>query len=147
MLRILLQNFIHDAKITVLHHRNFYLPSGPIIKTTCDGTYVSGDTIISPNYPQENNVGYLSTQYLDCRWSITDPAGSNVTLTFLEFHTDEDDILFIYHGSNILGKIYATRNGYHDQPFSFTGNAFYLRFKNGAYSSRRGFKIKIHSTG
>jgi len=96
--------------------------------------------ITSPGYPgnYENHV--------DTTWYIGLPVGQQVSLTFLNFHTESYDILTIYDGDSTASPtLRATHGQGIPADIISSRNEMFIRFKTDSTSTRKGFKIEYTS--
>ena len=115
---------------------HYFFTSGIAISGTCVGTYDPRNYITSPNYPQQYGND------IDCRWLISSPG--IVTLSFWDFKLQgPSDILKIYEGTNIHGRLIDTFSADPPSPIVLHVNNMYLRFTSNSYTTDRGFKIGV----
>jgi len=103
-------------------------------------------TFHSPNYPNK----YPNGQY--CSWTITVSPAQQIHLTFTDFSLQNEnntDVLYVYDGKNVTGKVLGVFSGGHRPPkegIYSSSNHMFLIFKSDMNFSFTGFSALYNAT-
>ena len=103
-------------------------------------------TFYSPNYPNK----YPNGQY--CSWTITVSPAQQIHLTFTDFSLQNEnnmDVLYVYDGKNVSGKVLGVFSGGHRPPkegIYSSSNHMFLIFKSDMNISFTGFSVLYNAT-
>jgi hypothetical protein len=113
-----------------------YSCDGLKILTITDGTIDDGS---GPVYHYENN--------LNCKWLIIpDDSVLNITITFLEFNTDTNDILTIYDGDTTAAPVLGTFSGSNiPNDITSSGNKMLVTFQSDDAVTSLGWLVSFTS--
>lgn len=115
-----------------------YIASGTITLTNPSGSFTDGSGPVE-DYPSGMDVSWLISPQTEMD-SI-----ENLTLSFVEFDTDANDVLRVYAGNNTDGTLLGEFSGTSiPSQINHDGNKMFITFSS--TSSSKGFKLEYNSS-
>lgn len=124
---------------------SFSAGSFTTLNCLCSSTTIKACTGSISDGSGGNNYGNNVT----CNWTISSPAGSLLSLSFLNFKTEKDkDILKVYKGSTpVAANLVGTFSGnVNPGVISINSNTMYVSFTSNASVTDAGWEAKFYST-
>nr|XP_054770412.1 LOW QUALITY PROTEIN: cubilin-like [Lytechinus pictus] len=96
----------------------------------------------TPNYPDTNG------DHFDCRWYVTSPSDTRVSVQLVDFQTDSNSFLSLHDGSAFSDpELYRASGSVFPTEVNATGNAMALRFYSNRATSGRGASVVVTFLG